>query len=173
MPNHAYDPEPYDLDIAQSVLDGIANGERVHAACSKAGTSWRTFWHWKSLSPELSARYAHARAASAAYWQDKATETVEACPPDRDEVARARLREDHYRWRAKVANPQELGDGAGPAVTTVSVGAVFVLPPLNAPPTPPDALGADGPVIVLPDPTGREAGRAVARLVATTGERGG
>lgn len=135
---------PFNPDAFSDILEAIANGERVHRACSNHGYQWRHVWTWmaEDTTGSRKALYARARAASALHWAERATETVEQCPPEKNAVALARLQEDHYRWRAKVANPKEYGeaDNADADAGAVRIGAVFVLPALNPPPTPPAHL---------------------------------
>jgi hypothetical protein len=95
-------------EIFTAVCARIINGARVHAACSAEGITWRDLWMWKAEDHELFALYARAREASGEMWEDKSTEAVEGATADTATVVR--LREDNYRWRAKMANPKQYGD---------------------------------------------------------------
>ncbi|HEY2851148.1 MAG TPA: hypothetical protein VGI97_14820 [Gemmatimonadaceae bacterium] len=95
-------------DIFEAVCARITQGERIHAACSAERTTWRQLWMWKAQDHELHALYARAREASGESWEDRSTETVETAT--KEDVQLARLKEDNYRWRAKMANPKQYGD---------------------------------------------------------------
>ena len=96
------------LEVVEAVCAHIINGDRVHEACHKEGITWKTLFFWKAEDNELGTLYARAREASAESWEDRSTEEVEQA--NIVTVQLARLREDNYRWRAKMANPKKFSD---------------------------------------------------------------
>lgn len=96
--------------VVRAICRRVSNGMRIHEACGKSGITWRKLWNWKTQHAPFQALYARARAASAVSYEDRASKTVQKCRPERDAIQLARLREDHYRWRAKMADPKSYGD---------------------------------------------------------------
>ena len=90
------------------VIDKLSETGNLTKACRDTGVSKTTFLRWCDADAANADRYARAREASGESWEDKSTETVELAK--KDEVQLARLREDNYRWRAKMANPKQYGD---------------------------------------------------------------
>jgi hypothetical protein len=86
----------------------MIEGDRVHLACSKEGITWKTLFFWKAEDHELGTLYARAREASAESFEDKSTQVVEGATAATLGVDR--LKEDHYRWRARVANPKKFSE---------------------------------------------------------------
>jgi hypothetical protein len=92
-----------------TLLLAIESGETLKAAIKTAKTSYRALQLLCERDANAASRYARSRVLSSAYWADKAVETVEQAH-DKESAIIARVRQDVYRWRARVANPKEYGD---------------------------------------------------------------
>ena len=90
-------------------LATIEDGDTLKNACSAAGIAWGSVSRWIATDSDYAARYARARSSSADFYADKAQDAVEGAY-DRDTSAVARVKSEHYRWRAAVANPKAYGD---------------------------------------------------------------
>lgn len=95
-------------EIVEAICVRIIAGERIHKACELEGISWPTLWNWKAQDAELLTLYMRAREASAESFEDKGTQAVEGLTENTPEVVR--VKENHYRWRAKMANPKAFGE---------------------------------------------------------------
>lgn len=94
--------------VARRVFARIVGGAKVSKACHLEGITWAKLWRWMELDEELSLRYARARKASAYAWEDKSTDAVEKATPKTAVVAK--MKDDNYRWRARVASPRTHGE---------------------------------------------------------------
>lgn len=136
--SRAYSPEEK-AAISARILARIVKPEKVSAACQAEGISWSTFWEWKAADPELAASYARASKASGTAWADKATAAVQGATIST--VQLAKLRADHYAWRASRADRRGFGEFVGVELDGEGLKpSVVVLPALDAAPVPP----ADG-----------------------------
>ena len=119
------------LAITDDICQRVANGERIHKACSANGINWQTFWGWKDAETdegrEIAARYARARSLSAEHYADKAVTAAEDATPETVQVAR--LQADTYKWRAKVSNPLAYGETVDVTTGGKAISAVILMPP--------------------------------------------
>ena len=65
-------PTKYTPELAQVVLDAMASGHSVAGAAGKAKVCRRTVYQWAEDIPEFSHVLNAARAASAAWWEQRA-----------------------------------------------------------------------------------------------------
>jgi hypothetical protein len=91
------------------ILDAILDGKSIAQICTEIGCNRSMLSRWLAADEQRSARAREARAASAALWDEKATETIELAK-DGFELARAKELAHHYRWRASKIAPKEYGD---------------------------------------------------------------
>lgn len=114
----------------QAYLDAVASGVTKKQASELSGVPYASFRMWLceperyGIQGDAGARYNAARNAAADAWADKATDAV-AKATDKDSAAVARVQEDHYRWRARVANPKVYGERQQQEVT-VSIAQLHI-----------------------------------------------
>ena len=102
-------------------IEAVEDGERLDQACKLAGAVWGSIGRWiaderNRLPSEdgtedgetFAARYARARAQSAALYESKAEQAAQEASPE--DVQVARLKVDVYKWRAAMADPKGYGD---------------------------------------------------------------
>ena len=93
----------------EKVCARIGDGDTLTQIAKDSGVSIGTLLAWLEIDPERSARAREARAATARYWDEKASEGV-AQSADPFELAKAKELAHHYRWRASKIAPKEYGD---------------------------------------------------------------
>lgn len=116
----------------RAICARIAEGERIHAACSAEGSTWRNLWETKHADTDLAALYARARATAGTAFEERAAEKAEGATPETVQVAR--LQVDTLKWRSAMADPK--GHGRKLDVTTGGkpFSPVALLPAKDEPP---------------------------------------
>jgi len=99
-----------DPDAAiDDLCDRVMSGESITAIAAKLGTSKPNLIRWVDADPDRSARAREARVQAAATYDDMALQGIEEAS-DPFELARAKEKAHHLRWRASKINPREYGD---------------------------------------------------------------
>ncbi len=99
-----------DPDAAiDDLCDRVMSGESITAIAAKLGTSKPNLIRWIDADPDRSARAREARVQAAATYDDMALQGIEEAS-DPFELARAKEKAHHLRWRASKINPREYGD---------------------------------------------------------------
>lgn len=108
------------------VCELIESGCSLTFIANEAGTTTAHLLRWLDAPehPERSARAQIARKRTAELWDQKADELLEAAS-DPFELAKAKERAHHMRWRAKAINPGRYGD-------KVAVGGAADLPAIQS-----------------------------------------
>lgn len=90
----------------------ITAGESQQSIVDSLGISKVRLAEWLAADPNRSARTREARAASAAYWDERAEIEIEKLTDDSKAGSIAKRRElaSHYRWRASKYAPKDYGD---------------------------------------------------------------
>jgi hypothetical protein len=107
----------------QLICSKIMDGNSLTDIAAEVGVSFGTLQSWFDSNSEYSARAREARAATAKFWDDKATRTIELAS-DQFELSKAKELAHHYRWRAAKIAPREYGD-------KIAVGGADDLPPIG------------------------------------------
>lgn len=94
---------PMDRDaMIEAVLDRVACGATLSHVCRDGNgeglPSYMTIYRWMAEVPDLARRLMDARMMGAMLLAESCIDIADACQPDRDEVALAKLRCD-MRWR--------------------------------------------------------------------------
>lgn len=89
----------------QRALDLIASGETLTSALQSIGVS-PYYWHQHMQDADAFARYARARIQQAHAMADKAVVAAQTI----EDVQRAKLLSDVYKWRASKGAPADYGD---------------------------------------------------------------
>jgi hypothetical protein len=101
-------PTLYSPEIADAILERLANGESMVQICSDAKMpGLRTVMRWAVDNDDFGTEYARAREAQAEVMDDKiltAAETAKADPQA------ARVQIEAYKWRAAKLAPKRFGD---------------------------------------------------------------
>lgn len=92
-----------------SLCDKIKDGKTLTAIAAELGAGRTTLLGWIEADPDRSARAREARSTAAAAYDDMALDGIEEAN-DPFELARAKERAHHLRWRASKVNPKEYGD---------------------------------------------------------------
>lgn len=99
-----------DPDAAlEAISQLIEDGDTITAIAQKFAVDKATVSRWLNDDPQRSAHAREARAKSAQAWDEKALEGIEQAE-DAFELAKAKERAHHLRWRASKINPREYGD---------------------------------------------------------------
>jgi predicted CopG family antitoxin len=118
-------PSAYDPEKADGVLDRVAAGATLTAACRAAGVPKGTFLEWKRADRDgLSDRYARARDLQLEHWADEIVDIADdagrdprvgadgGLAVDHAQVQRCRLRIDSRKWLLSKLKPERYGEGA-------------------------------------------------------------
>ena len=112
----AFEAPPLDEILADAIVQAVACGATVKAACDLHSVSYNVFSHWRAARTEdglrLNTRISRAREDSADVMADEIIAIADAVKHSKDhaEVAAARLRCDVRRWCASKLKPKEYGD---------------------------------------------------------------
>ena len=100
-------PSSYTPELAQQVLDALAEGELLVDICKRDGMpSQATFFRWRQAHPEFRKAYAQAREEQAeAHAQMAVKVAVKATDPQA-----ARLEYDARKWLASKLDPKNYAD---------------------------------------------------------------
>lgn len=120
-------PSTYNLEIATSICERIADGESLLQLCQEEGFPDRhTIRKWRAQFPEFDAMYADAKKHQAEYYADAILH--EAYAAEETNVGSRRLRIDALKWQASKLDPKRWADnvrhtgadGAGPVQVDVT-----------------------------------------------------
>lgn len=116
----AKSPRPPRSRLDELGIDGLCKrlqaGESVTAIAQDLQIGKTTLLEWIALDPDRSARAREARSAAAAMYDEMAEQgLLEAADPF--ELAKAKERAHHLRWRASKVNPNSYGDKVQVAAT--------------------------------------------------------
>lgn len=101
-------PALYSEEIAERVLDGLAEGKSLVEVCKDPDLpSVRTVMQWAADNDEFSQRYVRAREAQAEVMDDK---ILAAADKAKEDPQAARVQIDAYKWRAAKLAPKKYGD---------------------------------------------------------------
>ena len=103
------------LDEAE-VMDAIRSGVLIRNIAKAIGVSLSALQAWLK-APLRTASYIQARTDAAQAYDELAETAILSAPASPMELARARELASHYRWRAKVLNPNTYGDKVQATVT--------------------------------------------------------
>ena len=102
----------YSPAIAEEICRRLAEGESLSSICRDSGMPLRSTVHWWVVDDHdgFSARYVRARDAGYDRMAEDLIEIGDACMPDSDHVARAKLRTDARKWVLAKMRPHQFGD---------------------------------------------------------------
>jgi transcriptional regulator with XRE-family HTH domain len=83
----------------------IEAGSTQRELAREIGVDVQTLNQWLHADPQRSARTRDALAASAEALADRGHQAIEDAAPTMAEVTRARMLDQHWRWRAAIRNP--------------------------------------------------------------------
>lgn len=98
-----------DLTGIDWICDRIADGTTRRDVCAEIGVERSTLRRWLALDPARQRQFDAALKEAAAAFEEMADEEI-ANASDPFELAKAKERGYHWRWRASKANPQRYGD---------------------------------------------------------------
>lgn len=113
-----------DLYGLDALCDAIVEGETQARICQALGVTKGSLGRWISLDKERERRVREARIAAAEAFEEMAEEEL-ANAKTPFELAKAKERGYHWRWRASKADPRRYGD-------KVAVGGAEDLPPIES-----------------------------------------
>lgn len=119
-------PSIYTEEIADRILEGIANGQSL-VTVLKMGEDlpgYSTVMQWLRKNPEFAANYARAREDQADHDADKIGDIAELVLHNRVDPQAARVAIDAYKWAAGKRKPKIYGE-------KLSVGGAVDLPPIQ------------------------------------------
>lgn len=93
----------------EAICETITDGVPMTEIAERIGVSYGTLHAWIAADHDRSARVRESRAATAKFWDEKATQEIRAAG-DPFELAKARELAFHYRWRSSKIAPKEYGD---------------------------------------------------------------
>ncbi len=96
-------------DAMDDLCAKVESGSTLTAFAESLGVETSTLTRWLDGDPQRSARAREARARAAATYDDMALRGIEEAN-DPFELARAKERAHHLRWRAAKVNPREYGE---------------------------------------------------------------
>lgn len=122
-------PSSYSDDLAQEILDRMAEGESLRGICRDEGMPARsTVIRWMMADQSFAARCARAREEQADLMDDLILETANNCGPRTAKSDRVKI--SAYQWRAAKLKPKRYGDRVeitGSMAHTVAVAAPVTL----------------------------------------------
>lgn len=105
----------FTIELAETILGRIADGESLRAICRDEGYPSRQTvlrWLWgeseEANAWNFVAKYARAREAQGDLMDDRIMEEAEAVTPE--SAAAVRVRVDAFKWRASKLKPKVYGD---------------------------------------------------------------
>ena len=98
-----------------AICEELVGGKSIAQIGRDLGVSSQALLVWMRATPERLARIAEAKEDASMAYDDLALRALEDMPIE--EIARAREVAQHYRWRAKVHNPNRYGDKSSLTVT--------------------------------------------------------
>lgn len=101
-------PTIYTEELAESILDRLANGESMVQICKTEGMpGLRTVMRWAKEHDVFGTRYAQAREAQAEVMDDM---ILTAAKEAKSDPQAARVQIEAYKWRAAKLAPKRYGD---------------------------------------------------------------
>lgn len=91
------------------ILERIEGGDSIREIAQSLGCSRPLLSGWLTSDPDRSARSVRARQLAAAAWDERAEQEIEDAA-DPFELAKAKEKAHHYRWRASKIAPKVYGD---------------------------------------------------------------
>lgn len=88
----------------------VANGKPLRHIAKMVGCDIASISNWLAADPQRSARARDARKSSAWHWDEEAVSELRDAERTPEGVAIARELASHYRWRAKMINPDDYAD---------------------------------------------------------------
>lgn len=114
-------------DAIDDLCAKVESGSTLTAFAASLGVETSTLTRWLDADTQRSARAREARSRAAATYDDMALRGIEEAA-DPFELARAKERAHHLRWRAAKVNPREYGEkielGGEVGIKTLSDDAV-------------------------------------------------
>ena len=105
-------PTKYTEAMGDELISWMAQGYSLTAAAGKIGVSRQTVYAWAEEKPEFSDALKHARAASAAWWEDQARITATTGDGNASVVIFALKNRVADEWRDKVETDHTSSDGS-------------------------------------------------------------
>lgn len=103
----------YDEATFQRICERLAKGESLAKICNTKGfPAFRTVWEWQEAGGALSAALKHARARGLDAIAEECQTIADEVQPDRDHVAKARLRVDTRLRLLAIWDPKRFGPKA-------------------------------------------------------------
>jgi len=101
-------PEVYSPELAEAVLEGLAEGRALHRICGEPGApSMTTVFRWLKADPEFAGAYRLAREVQAHRLFDEVGEVAAAATSRTAYLARVRI--DALKWQAARLAPRRFG----------------------------------------------------------------
>lgn len=100
------------------LCDEVMRGVLVTTIADELGVLPSSIVFWLASEPSRSRRLVEARKLSALLSVEKAELSLLLAGADRDQVARAKARGEHYRWLAARLDPETYGDRIRQDITT-------------------------------------------------------
>lgn len=98
----------YSTLLADKIADLVAEGHSFNSICRRGDMpSIATLREWRRLHPDFEEKLQLARQDRAETYIDKAENIIEKVVAETDEIAKARLQSDFYKYMAKISNPRE------------------------------------------------------------------
>jgi len=105
-------PTKYTEALGEELISWMAEGYSLTAAAGKIGVSRQTVYAWAEEKPQFSDALNHARAASAAWWEDQARVTAKTGDGNASVVIFALKNRVADEWRDKVETDHTSSDGS-------------------------------------------------------------
>lgn len=109
----------------KAVVERVANGESMQSIATDFGCSRVLLSRLVDADPEVRKAVAAARLLRAEKWADETLEIADSVLPDKDEVARAKVRIETRKWLAAVDDPERYGRTAQTQVN-LSIGELHL-----------------------------------------------
>ena len=95
----------------KTILEEFNKGRSLISICNdKNIPDNSTFINWVAEDEELAKQYAYAREIGQSLNFEELEEIARNCPPDKDEINKARLLIDTKKWQLSKQNPKKYGD---------------------------------------------------------------
>ncbi len=102
-------PSIYSDELAQSILDRLAEGESLRMICDADEMPNRsTVARWLDGDEIFATKYARVREVQGDFMDDLILETANKCTPETAPADRVKI--DAYKWRASKLAPKRYGD---------------------------------------------------------------
>ena len=112
-------PTKYTEALGDELISWMAQGYSLTAAAGKIGVSRQTVYAWAEEKPEFSDALNHARAASAAWWEDQARITATTGDGNASVVIFGLKNRVADEWRDKVEQDLTSSDGSMQPTTII------------------------------------------------------